>query len=99
MAETNYIKAKAYGSNTGYFSIAVTSTVFVETVSINKSYIALNKGKTADLDATVTPSYATNKTLRWETGDASVGNGEIRILIRRDAYDWRQSVYRYCIWL
>lgn len=70
--QTYYIKAKAYGSNTGNFSIAVTSTVFVETVSINKSYIALDKGKTEDLDATVTPSYATNKTLRWETGDASV---------------------------
>ncbi len=70
--QTYYIKAKAFGNNTGYFSIAVTSTVFVETVSINKSYIALDKGKTEDLDATVTPSNATNPTLRWETGDASV---------------------------
>ena len=70
--QTYYIKAKAYGSNTGYFSIAVTSTVFVESVSINQSYVHLDKGKTANLTATVTPSNATNKTLRWETGDASV---------------------------
>ena len=70
--QTYYIKAKAFGNNTGYFSIAVTSTVFVETVSINKSYIALDKGKTANLTATVTPSNATNKTLRWETSDSSV---------------------------
>ena len=70
--QTYYIKAKAYGSNTGYFSIAVTSTVFVETVSINQSYVHLDKGETENLIATVTPSYATNKTLRWETGDASV---------------------------
>ena len=34
--------------------------------------IALDKGKTKTLTATVSPSYATNKTLRWETGDASV---------------------------
>ena len=34
--------------------------------------IALDKGKTKTLKATVSPSYATNKTLRWETGDASV---------------------------
>ena len=70
--QTYYIKAKAFGNNTGYFSIAVTSTVFVESVSINQSYVHLDKGKTANLTATVSPSYATNKTLRWETGDASV---------------------------
>ena len=70
--QTYYVKVAAYGSNTGYFSIAVTSTVFVEYVSINQSYVALDKGETATLTATVTPSYATNKTLRWETGDASV---------------------------
>ena len=58
--QTYYIKAKAFGNNTGYFSIAVTSTVFVETVSINKSYIALNKGKTAyiKLDTTLTNASA-----------------------------------------
>ena len=70
--QTYYIKAKAFGNNTGYFSIAVTSTVFVESVSINQSYVYLDKGKTANLTATVTPSNATNPTLRWETGDASV---------------------------
>ncbi|MBE6762002.1 MAG: DUF3289 family protein [Ruminococcaceae bacterium] len=70
--QTYYVKVAAYGSNTGYFSIAVTSTVFVEYVSIDQSYVALDKGETVTLTATVTPSYATNKTLRWETGDASV---------------------------
>ena len=70
--QTYYIKARAYGSNTGHFSVAVTRTVFVETVSMDQSYVYLDKGKTAELIATVTPSYATNKTLRWETGDASV---------------------------
>ncbi len=70
--QTYYVKVSAYGSNTGYFSIAITNTVFVEYVSIDQGYIALNKGKTKTLTATVSPSYATNKTLRWETGDASV---------------------------
>ena len=70
--QTYYIKAKAFGNNTGFFSIAVTSTVFVESVSINQSYVYLDKGKTANLTATVTPSNATNKTLRWETSDSSV---------------------------
>lgn len=70
--QTYYVKVSAYGSNTGYFSIAITNTVFVEYVSIDQGYIALDKGKTKTLTATVSPSYATNKTLRWETGDASV---------------------------
>lgn len=70
--QTYYVKVSAYGSNTGYFSVAVTSTVFVEYVSIDQSHIALDKGKTKTLTTTVSPSYATNKTLRWETGDASV---------------------------
>lgn len=70
--QTYYVKVSAYGSNTGYFSIAITNTVFVEYVSIDQGYIALDKGETVTLTATVTPSYATNKTLRWETGDASV---------------------------
>lgn len=70
--QTYYVKVSAYGSNTGYFSIAITNTVFVEYVSIDQGYIALDKGKTKTLTATVSPSYATNKSLRWETGDASV---------------------------
>ncbi len=70
--QTYYIKASAFGSNTGDFSIAVTSTVFVEYVSINQSSIVLDKGETKTLTATVSPSYATNKTLRWGTSDSSV---------------------------
>lgn len=70
--QTYYVKVSAYGSNTGYFSIAVTSTVFVEYVSIDQSHIALDKGKTKTLTTTVSPFYATNKTLRWETGNAAV---------------------------
>ena len=69
---TYYVKVSAYGSNTGYFSIAIINTVFVEYVSIDQGYVALDKGKTKTLTATVFPAYATNKTLRWETGDASV---------------------------
>ena len=70
--QTYYIKVKAYGSNTGYFSVIVSNRVSVESVTIDQSYINLNKGKTANLTATITPSYATNKTLRWESSDTSV---------------------------
>ena len=69
---TYYVQVAAYGDNTGCFSIAVTNTVFVEYVTLDQSYIDLDKGETVTLTATVEPSYATNKTLRWETSDSSV---------------------------
>ena len=69
---TYYVQVAAYGDNTGCFSIAVTNTVFVEYVEIDQSYIDLDKGETVALTATVEPSYATNKTLYWETSDSSV---------------------------
>ena len=70
--QTYYIKAKAYGSNTGSFNIAVVNTVFVESVMIDDANVTLNKGETVTLSAKVLPSYATNKTLRWESSDISV---------------------------
>ena len=70
--QTYYIKARAFGGNTGYFNIVVTNTVFVESVTIDDSCITLNKGEMVTLSATVLPSYATNKTLRWESSDTSV---------------------------
>ena len=70
--QTYYIRAKAYGNSTGSFSIAVTDTVFVESVMIDASYVTLNKDETATLSATVLPSYATNKTIRWESSDTGV---------------------------
>lgn len=70
--QTYYIKITAYGSNTGYFNITVTDTVFIESVSITPSYITLNKGDTKKLSANITPTNATNQTLIWESMDPSV---------------------------
>ncbi len=70
--QTYYIKVKACGINTGYFSVVVSDTVFVESVTINEEHVTLNKGETVPLSAAITPSYATNQTLRWESSDTSV---------------------------
>ncbi len=70
--QTYYIKSRAYGNNTGYFSIAVTNTVFVESITIYQTDVSMNKGATVALNATVKPSNATNNTVRWETSDPSV---------------------------
>ena len=70
--QTYYVKTAAYGSNTGHFSIAVTSTVFVDYVSIDQAYVSLNKGEAETLTTTVSPSYATNKNLYWVSSNTSV---------------------------
>ena len=70
--QTYYIKVNAFGNKTGRYSIAAISSVFVESVSITDPYITLNKGETAVLTTEVLPSYATNKSLWWQSGDNNI---------------------------
>lgn len=70
--QTYYIKVTTYDGSTGSFSIKVTNTVFIESVTINDTYLVLNKGESVTLSAEVLPSYATNKTIRWESNNTSV---------------------------
>ncbi len=70
--QTYYIKVNAFGNKTGRYSIAAISAVFVESVSITDPYITLNKGETAVLTTEVLPSYATNKSLWWQSGDNNI---------------------------
>lgn len=47
-------------------------TVEVKSVDFNKRKITLKVGETYQLNATITPSDATDKTLKWTTTDSSV---------------------------
>ncbi len=70
--QTYYVKVNAYSNLTGRYSIAAISAVFVESVSITDPYITLNKGETSVLTTEVLPSYATNKSLWWQSGDNNI---------------------------
>ena len=48
------------------------NTVAVKSVSLNKTTLSLQKGKSATLKATITPSNATNKNVTWTTSDKSI---------------------------
>ena len=50
----------------------VTVTVPVTGVSLNKTRLTLRKGKSAALTATVSPSDATDKAVRWSSSDPDV---------------------------
>ena len=52
--------------------IEVDSTIDVQDVNINYSAITLTKGSTCTLKATVSPSNATNKNVRWESSNQKV---------------------------
>ena len=56
------------------------STVEVTSITLNKTNVTLEKGKTTTLTATVNPSNATNKNITWSSNNtnvATVNNGTI----------------------
>ena len=71
-------------TNTGNFKAQITvkvSPISVKKVALSRTSVAISKGKTYQLDATVTPSNATNKTLTWTSSDPKVAtvdkNGKV----------------------
>ena len=52
--------------------IIVTNQVKVKSVKLNKKSVAIKKGKTVILKATISPSSATNKTVTWKTSNKKV---------------------------
>lgn len=61
-----------------------TSHVPVSSVSLNKNNLDMIKGTTATLNATVLPSNATNKSVKWTSSDTSVAtvNSDGRVKAR-----------------
>ncbi len=74
---TAVITAKAGGKSA---TCTVTVTVPVESVTLDKNNISLEKGDSADLTATVNPEDASDKTVTWKSSDeniATVVNGRV----------------------
>lgn len=74
---TYYVRVKAYGNNTGTFRIAVQNKVYVESVTVNNANVALDKGQSVTLSATVSPAFATDKTIRWLSTNTSVATVDV----------------------
>ena len=54
----------------------------VTSVSLNKTSLTLNKGKTATLTSTISPSDATNKKVRWSSSNTSVATVDSNGLVK-----------------
>ena len=55
-----------------YITVTVSSTVKVQSITFDKSYLYLNAGECYTLSPTVLPANATNKSLLWESLDPSI---------------------------
>lgn len=66
-----------------------TTTIPVESVSLNKNELALNVGATETLTATVLPDLASNKNVTWTSSDANVAtvdeNGKVTAVAQGEA--------------
>lgn len=84
-ASSGYIYAKSEGtariyaqstidsSKKDYITVTVTSgTICVDSVSLNRSSISLEKGDTFTLSATVCPTNASNRNLSWSSSNTAV---------------------------
>ena len=106
-ASSGYIYAKAPGttriyaqstvdsSKKDYISVTVTSgTICVDSVTLNRSSISLEKGDTFTLTATICPTNATNKTISWRSSNtsvATVSGGVVTAKARGYAYIYAEA--------
>ncbi len=116
-ASSGYIYAKAPGttriyaqstvdsSKKDYITVTVTSgTICVDSVTLNRSSISLEKGDRYTLSATVCPTNATNKSISWRstnTSVATVNGGVVTAKARGYAYIYAEAQdgsgeYDYC---
>lgn len=106
-ASSGYIYAKAPGtariyaqstvdsSKKDYITVTVTSgTICVDSVTLNRSSISLEKGDTFTLSATVCPTNATNKSIGWRSSNtsvATVSGGVVTAKARGYAYIYAEA--------
>ena len=82
VAEGNATVTASAGGKSAKCEVKVTAkTMAVTGVSLNKTSLTLNAGGSAQLEATVSPSNATDKTVKWASSDpstVSVDNGSVK---------------------
>ena len=79
---TAVIKAAANDGSGVFAECKITVKQPVTSLTLNKTALTLNVGKTSTLSATAGPSDANNKTVKWTTSDSSVATvssaGEVK---------------------
>ena len=90
-----YARSTVDSNKKDYITVTVTSgTICVDSVTLNRSSISLEKGDTFTLSATVCPTNATNKTISWRstnTSVATVSGGVVTAKARGYAYIYAEA--------
>lgn len=69
---TAKITAKAKNGKKATTTVTVEKPVAVESIKVSPESVKVNKGKTANLEATISPHNAADKTVTWKSGDKSI---------------------------
>ena len=69
---TYYIKTVAYGNATGNFAIKLTNDIKISSLAIEEENVTVGRFREYQLTPIITPSYASNQNLFWESTDPSV---------------------------
>lgn len=68
-----YARSTVDSSKRDYITVTVTSgTICVDSVCLNTSYLALEKGEKGYLTATVCPTNASNRSVSWSSSNTAV---------------------------
>ena len=90
-----YAQSTIDSSKKDYITVTVTGgTICVDSVTLNRSSISLEKGDRYTLSATVCPTNATNKTISWRSSNtsvATVSGGVVTAKARGYAYIYAEA--------
>lgn len=87
---TNIVVTTSDGKFTAKCKVTVTKIVKSTAVSLNKTSITINDGKSYQLTETITPTNTTNKTVTWSVSDSKIikvsSDGKVTALKPGTAY-------------
>lgn len=74
IAEGNAVVTAKAGGKSATCSVTVEKSIAVTSVTLNKTSLNLKKGQSETLTATVKPDNATDKSVIWSSGDATIAS-------------------------
>ena len=89
-----YAEATDGSGISDYLTVTVSGKVSVQTVTLNRTRLSIEKGSSAVISATVYPTNATNKTINWRSANtniATVSNGRITAKAKGSTYIYAEA--------
>lgn len=88
LSSGTYYLAVERDGYTGNYNFRITNYYDLFSISLNKSSVVLNTGKSVTLKAVLSPKNATNKRIRWGTSDSSVATVSASGVVKAKSYGY-----------